>query len=143
MNTATIRHQRQVNLVAEISLVVALSRLGYTTWRNERTEANRNMRVAGFETLKLLGEVQTLVEYAHFKKDRQLGDPVQGWARVLYIRDLARLLPSAAQNEAERLTTAWRDNVETVESERESMVRITDEVQRLRLTILDLLAELR
>jgi hypothetical protein len=101
------------------------------------------MRVAGFETLKLLSELQTLVEYAHFKKNRQLGDPVQGWARVLNIRDLSRLLPSAAQNDAERLTTAWRDNVDTVESDRESMVRITDEIQRLRLTILDLLTQLR
>ena len=143
MDIPTFRQQFRANLIAIISLAVALSGLGYTTWRNEQTEANRNMRVAGFETLKLLSELQTLVEYAHFKKNRQLGDPVQGWARVLNIRDLSRLLPNAAQNDAERLTTAWRDNVDTVEADRESMVRITDEIQRLRLTVLDLLTQLR
>jgi hypothetical protein len=39
--------QLRDNLVAITSLVVALSALGYNTWRNERTERNRNIRTAG------------------------------------------------------------------------------------------------
>lgn len=58
MDDATIRLQLKTNLVALISLVVALTALGYTPWRNERTEYNRNVRVAAFETLKQLGEAQ-------------------------------------------------------------------------------------
>ncbi len=49
---------------------VALTGMGYNTWRNEKTEINHNVRAAAFETLKNLGEAQTIVEYAHFKKDR-------------------------------------------------------------------------
>ena len=103
MSSARIRVQLKTNLVAIISLVVALTALGYTTWRNERTEYNRNVRVAAFETLKQLGEAQIIVEYAHFQKNRQLGDPLQGWGRMIYIRDLAKLLPASAPADAERL----------------------------------------
>ena len=45
----SIRQQLRANAVALISLVVALSSLGYNTWRNEQTEENRSIRVAGFE----------------------------------------------------------------------------------------------
>ena len=45
----TIRLQLRNNAVALISLAVALSSLAYNTWRNERTEHNRNVRTATFE----------------------------------------------------------------------------------------------
>jgi hypothetical protein len=142
MSSARIRVQLQTNLVALISLVVALTALGYTTWRNERTEYNRNVRVAAFETLKQLGEAQIIVEYAHFKKNRQLGDPLQGWGRMLYIRDLAKLLPGPAPTDAERLWVAWRDNIDRLEQDDDALVKITDEMQLLRLTVLDVLEHL-
>ena len=47
----TFREQLRSNAVALISLTVALSSLGYNTWRNERTEHNRNIRAAAFEIL--------------------------------------------------------------------------------------------
>jgi hypothetical protein len=137
-----IASQLKTNLVALISLIVALTALGYNTWRNERTEYNRNVRVAAFETLKQLGEAQIIVEYAHFKKNRQLGDPLQGWGRMIYIRDLANLLPAPAPAYAERLWTAWRDNVEKLEDDNDALVKITDEMQLLRLTVLDILEHL-
>jgi hypothetical protein len=142
MSDARIRVQLKTNLVALISLVVALTALGYTTWRNERTEYNRNVRVAAFETLKQLGEAQIIVEYSHFKKNRQLGDPLQGWGRMIYIRDLAKLLPDPAPTDAERLWVAWRDNVDRLEQDDDALVRITDEMQLLRLTVLNILERL-
>jgi hypothetical protein len=142
MSDARIRVQVKTNLVALISLVVALTALGYTTWRNERTEYNRNVRVAAFETLKQLGEAQIIVEYSHFKKNPQLGDPLQGWGRMIYIRDLAKLLPAPAPTDAERLWVAWRDNVDRLEQDDDALVRITDEMQLLRLTVLNILERL-
>jgi hypothetical protein len=41
------------------------------------------------------------------------------------------------------LLTAWRENVETLEDSSDSMIRITDEIQRLRLTTIDILNHLR
>jgi len=142
LDRAFIWRQIKVNIVAIVSVLVALTGLGYNTYRNERTEHNRNTRIAAFEALKTLGETQVIVEYAHFKKNRQLGDPVQGVARAQYIRDLARLLPDPAPDDAERLWVAWRDNADKVESDTDAMIAITDEIQRLRLTLLEFLEQL-
>ena len=126
LDRAYIWRQVKINIVAIVSVLVALTGLAYNTYRNERTEHNRNTRIAAFEALKTLGEAQVIVEYAHFKKNRQLGDPVQGVARAQYIRDLSRLLPQPAPDDAERLWVAWRDNADKVETETDAMIAITD-----------------
>ena len=131
--------QVKTNIVAITSVIVAVSGLLYNTYRNERTEHNRNTRVAAFETLKAIGEAQIIVEYAHFKKNRMLGDPVQGMGRATYIRDLARLLPAPAPEDSDRLFTAWRDNADKLEDDKDAMIAITDEIQRLRLDVLEIL----
>ena len=59
-----VGQQLRSNAVALISLAVALTALGYNTWRNERTEHNRNIRVAAFEVLTQLGELQVVVNSA-------------------------------------------------------------------------------
>ena len=51
-----IRKQLQHHLVALISLFIAVSSLSYNTWRNEKSEYNRNQRWASFEVLLLPGE---------------------------------------------------------------------------------------
>ena len=53
----TLRQQLRDNAVALISLAVAISSLSYNTWRNERTEANRNVRTATFELLMRLADL--------------------------------------------------------------------------------------
>lgn len=57
----SLKDQLRNNLVAIISLAVALTALGYSTWRNERTEQNRNVRAAGFELLSEIGALQQVV----------------------------------------------------------------------------------
>jgi len=151
MNLKWLWSQVRANIVAIVSVIVALSGLAYNTWRNEKTEINRNVRVAAFETLKNLGEAQIIVEYVHFKKLRMLNDPLaslgrdplQGWSRMIYIRDLAQVLPPPGPAEADLLFAAWRDNVEALETDKNAMIKITDEIQRLRLTTLEILGELR
>jgi hypothetical protein len=142
LNRNYIWRQIKINIVAIVSVIVALTGLAYNTYRNERTEQNRNIRVAAFETLKSLGEAQIIVEYAHFRKNRQLGDPVQGIGRAMYIRDLTRVLPPPAPDDGERLWVAWRDNADKVENDTDAMIAITDEIQRLRLDMLDILEHL-
>ena len=143
MNYKWLWSQIRANIVAIVSVIVALTGMAYNTYRNEKTEINHNVRAAAFETLKNLGEAQIVVEYAHFKKDRRLGDPTQGWARLSYIRDLAQVLPAPGPAEADGLLAAWRDNIDTLENDKNSMIKITDEIQRLRLTTIDILNGLR
>ena len=72
---AEVRRQIRDNLIALISVVIALSALGYNTWRNERTERNRNVRVAGIEMLREIGSLQQIIFYAHYADGDQRGDP--------------------------------------------------------------------
>lgn len=50
----TIKEQLQRNTVAIISLAVAVTSLGYNTWRNEASEHNRNQRLVSIELLLML-----------------------------------------------------------------------------------------
>lgn len=72
--------QIKQNKLAIISLLVALTALGYNTWRNEQTEANRNIRQAGFEMLVHIGQLQRITYLAHYDKDSIEGNPRKGWA---------------------------------------------------------------
>ncbi len=65
----TIRQQLRNNAVALISLAVALTSLAYNTWRNERTEHNRNVRTATFEILTKLAELERVVFLAQYDHD--------------------------------------------------------------------------
>src|SRR5438045_994243 len=143
MNIKSIYSQFRANIVAIVSIIVALTGMAYNTYRNEKTEVNHNVRAAAFETLKNLGEVQIVVDYAHFKKDPVRGDTRLGWGRMTLIHDLAQVLPQPGPAEADALMTAWRENVDSLENDNDAMIRITDELQRLRLTTIDILNKLR
>jgi hypothetical protein len=84
---STLGQQLRSNVVALISLAVALSSLGYNTWRNERTEHNRNIRTATFEILTKLAELERVVFLAQYDHDASSGNPRTGWTYVLVIRD--------------------------------------------------------
>src|SRR5882724_11611302 len=139
MNYKWLWSQFRANIVAITSVIVALTGMGYNTYRNEKTEINHNVRAAAFETLKNLGEVQIIADYAHFKKDRVRGDTRLGWGHITLIHDLAQVLPPPGPADADALRTAWRESVEQLEDSNEAMIRITDEIQRLRLTTLNIL----
>lgn len=106
----SISEQVRRNAVALISLVIALASLGYNTWRNEQTEMNRNVRHAAFEMLVRLGDLQQVADHLHYDKDIDRGSPITGWGYVAVIRDLARVMPEAVQNDAEALFEAWENN---------------------------------
>ena len=119
-----MRRQVRDNLVAITSLVVALSALGYNTWRNERTERNRNIRSAGIELLQEIGSLQQIVFYAHFgergddgEPDAR-GDPRMGWVDVFTINDLAAMMTPEVERDAGRLRAVWEaDSDEVIASE--------------------------
>lgn len=96
--------------MALISLFVALSALAYNTWRNEESEANRNIRQAGFEMIIHIGELQKIAYIAQYDMDTQNGNPRAGWTEVLLLNDLSKLLSDSSQKKAEALLEAWRDN---------------------------------
>jgi hypothetical protein len=136
----SLRRQIRNNLVAITSLVVALSALGYNTWRNELTERNRNIRVAGIELLGEIGSLQQIIFYAHYAQGDARGDPRMGWADVLTINDLSVLMPAGVAREAAGLKAVWEANAEALTEDEDAFRRIDGAIETLRQTTL---AELR
>lgn len=136
--------QVQRNSVALISLAIALSSLTYTAWRYEKTEDNQNQRFAAFEILLKLGELQQLVFHNHYDMDTtDRGNPRTGWAYVLTIRDLSRILPTKYHDDADQLLATWDDNWEGLGASQSSVNAILDEIERTRETMLELLRSLQ
>ncbi len=140
---SNIREQVRNNSVALISLFVALSGLGYNTWRNERTEHNRNIRTAAFEILTKLAEFERVVFLAHYDKDRAMGNPRVGWTYVIVIHDLSEVVPGAIEPKANALRAIWKDNWEGLGSDDDTAVdRIEAGIEGLRVATLDVLRSL-
>lgn len=105
-----IRDQVKRNAVALISLVIAITSLGYNTWRNEHTENNRNQRWASFEILLMLGEMEELVFLNHYDCDFTLrGNTRTGWARIRTIRDISLVIEDSVPDSAQRLFDMWEE----------------------------------
>jgi hypothetical protein len=128
--------QIKTNLVAIISLVAALSGLFYNSWRDHHNEINENRRNAAFEVLKNLGELQTIVNYAHFKVDNQRGNPIEGWKYVLLVRDLSRLLPPTNMQQGDKLYMTWQQHWETLQTESSSEQQISTHIANARADVL-------
>ena len=138
------REQLRDNAVALISLTVAVSSLAYNTWRNERTEHNRNIRAATFELLMKVSELQRVVFLAQYDRDLAGGSPRTGWTYVLAIRDLSTLAPAPLPAQAGELQKVWSASWEGLGKDDETAVnRIDDAIGRLRDTTLSTLRSLR
>ena len=137
---AGMRKQIHDNLIALISVVIAISALGYNTWRNERTERNRNVRVAGIEMLREIGSLQQIIFYAHYAVGDQRGEPRMGWADVQTLNDLAALMPADVMRDAASLRATWEADAKGLVEHDDAFARIDGAIDKLRQTTL---AELR
>lgn len=135
--------QLQRNAVALISIFIAVSSLSYNTWRNEKTEDNRNHRVAAFEILMKLGELQQVVFHHYYDKDTEdRGNPRKGWIYVLTIRDLSRLMPDSYHLATDQLLDVWSNNWEGLEDDKASVDAVLASIEDTREQVLDLLKSL-
>lgn len=109
----TIRQQIQNNLVALISIFIAVSSLGYNTWRNEKSEEQRNIRHAAFRVLESLGDVQDVVNLRHYYLpfDPETGSEgelrIRGYGSVAMVHDLMMLMPEPGPSVGEKLQSGW------------------------------------
>jgi hypothetical protein len=138
----SIVNQVRRNAVALISLVIALAALGYNTWRNELTEANRNQRQAAFEILLKLGELQQVVFHSHYDRDTSTGNPRTGWAYVLTVRDLASVMKKPMPAMADELLSTWSAGWEGLGSEQASADRVIAGIELAREQTLSVLRSL-
>jgi hypothetical protein len=140
----TVREQLRNNAVALTSLFIALTSLAYNTWRNERTEHNRNIRAAAFEILTKLADFERVVFLAHYDRDKANGNPRTGWTYIIVINDLAQVVPGSVQPRAAALRDTWRVNWEDLGKEGDVAIdRIDNDIGSLREATLETLRSLR
>lgn len=129
----SLKKQLRRHSVALISLVVAVTSLAYNTWRNERTEYNRNQRVLSVEILQKLENLQELVYYNHYDRDTVTrGNPRSGWAIVLTIRELSQILEPPLPAAAESLYQTWDANWSGLGKNRTSAEAILESIDDVR-----------
>lgn len=144
MSKDSVGNQIHRNIVAIISLIIAISSLSYNTWRNERTEKNRNIRPAAFEVLKELGQLQLVINSALYEKNCSgTTNPILGWGHVSLISDLGQILPPPIPSKVQQLVRVWGENWQSIRSNDESADKITDEIDSARTIILEQLKKIR
>ena len=101
--------------VALVSLFVALSGLAYNTWRNETTEAHRNVRQAAFVVFEQLGELQQVVDQRYYAGKVSDVNRIAGWGKVSLVRDMAMLVSPASSRQAMRLFDTWQGQLDLLD----------------------------
>lgn len=142
-NFLQIKQLIKPHIVAIISLLTALSGLYYNSWRDHQNEINQNHRDAAFEVLKNLGELQSIVNYAHYQTDNERGNPIEGWKHVLLVRDLSHLLPHSNMQQGEQLYLAWQQHWEHLQTNSTSEQHISNRIASARTDVLHTIATLR
>ena len=130
------------NLIALISVLIAVSALFYSTWRLEVTERNRNVRVASFETLRTLTDLQLLIDYAYYDKDAERGNPIKGWSYVIYVNDLSETISPDVKIKSDMLYKSWQEHWENISKQTEAQEAITSKIARTRESILAVMKSL-
>ena len=143
MPYARLKQQLQRNTVALISVFIAVSSLSYNTWRNEKSEYNRNQRWASFEVVMKLSELRELVYHLHYDQDAVGDDAARtGWATVLTIDDLTQVLEEPLPAAALSLRGTWGEHWEGLGSDVDSKNAIEAEINAMRDITLEMLRKL-
>jgi len=140
----TFISQIKQNSVALISLFIALSSLSYNTWRNEKSEENRNQRQAAFEIIIKLNELQQVVFHHSYDKDTtEKGNLRTGWVLVQTIEDLSQILNHPIPQTSKQLKQSWNDNSEKLSSNQNSIDTVLERIDGVRNNALLLLKNLK
>lgn len=116
-SNVTLREQLRRNAVALISLAIAITSLGYNTWRNEASEGNRNQRLVSINLLLMLGELhQVTLDLQYGDKSENEGLARMGWGKVLTIRDLSTITDGSVPQSAQRLFEIWNSDFDELGS---------------------------
>ncbi|MFO7762189.1 MAG: hypothetical protein R6V61_00475 [Wenzhouxiangellaceae bacterium] len=154
------------NLVALISLVLAITSLGYNTWRNETTEVQRNWRDASFRILVEIGELNQIILMRRYFSDAgraqsadgngngnaSIPQPeswVRGWGNVTMVRDLTTVMPEPLPAQGQRLFDQWQSQARALhdrsdpEAREQAADTLLGSIEELRSQVVMLIDDLR
>jgi len=152
------------NLVALISLILAIASLGYNTWRNETTEVQRNWRDASFQILVEIGELNQIILMRRYfspaepdqssssQTDATIPQPeswVRGWGNVTMVRDISSVLPPPLPAQGQDLFDQWQEHASALHDRSDPAAReeaadtLLGSIEQLRITVVQLISDLR
>lgn len=137
----SLRKQIKDNILAIISIFLAITALGYNSWRNELSEENRNYRTAGLEILRESAQLQLIVDTATYSDNGTL-EPIHGWVQVNLILSLAEIMPAKVKFHAVKLKQEWSDNWSLIATNKESNHLISSANEQLVIEVRSLLSQL-
>lgn len=130
-------------ILSMTAVTVALIAMAYNTWRNETTEAQRNIRQACFILLEESAAFQQLVELRFDGHDRSAGTRTAAWGKAALIRDIGELAPPRTGQEAQHVYTIWSQRAHEIDEHNPlAEDELSDAIERLRRQTLDDLREL-
>ena len=135
-----MKEQLRRNAVALISLAVAVTSLGYNTWRNEVSEHNRNQRLVSIELLLMLGDLQQLTLDGHYGRDvNREAISRKAWSKVLSIRDLAQIAEGSVPLSAMALFDTWSEDYDELGENVSAKDRVIGALEVVRSDVHDVL----
>ncbi|MCC7247437.1 MAG: hypothetical protein IT473_02330 [Lysobacter sp.] len=124
--------------LALIALAVALTGMAYNTWRNETSEAQRNVRQACFMLLEESAALQQIVDLRFGGHDRSKSSWASAWGKATLIRDLGELAPPRTGQEAQHVYEIWSQRAHQID-ERNPLAEdeLSDAIERMRRQTLE------
>ena len=145
---ARLFSQMEQHSVALISLLIAILALTLNTERSNRSEHQRTTRDASFRVLAELSQLQLLVDESHYGTPGQRRQPISGWARINYMRDLGMLIPEPVPKALEKLYVVWGHQIaqlgemDNQEASLKANTVISDHLQQARVSVKQVLSQL-
>jgi hypothetical protein len=119
-----------------VTLAAIVTAFIVTTWRAEISEKNQNLRMAGFEILKNLGQLQIVVNYAYYQPDNVGGNPYLGWGYIALVSDLSQLMPHPVLETIQKLVIVWGDEANNLKTRKEAVEQISLQIDNSRKAVL-------
>lgn len=128
---------------AILSFIFAVVGFSYNTWRLELSEDNNNIRMASFEVLKNLSELEQNIYASHYDKDAKEGSPRIGWIKIGLINDLSTLINDDVTQKSQWLKESWQVRWALVEQDTQAVEHLIADIEKVRVSIKNVLKTLQ
>lgn len=125
-----------------ISVFSAVLSFAYNAWRLEVSEDNSTVRTASFQVFLQLAELEQGIYSLHYDRDKVAGSPRKGWVSVALIRDLSMLIGPDVARESEILHSNWSKRWSLIETDRQAVDGMVQDIDKVRVLITQHLTEL-
>lgn len=122
-------------ITAILGVVFAVIGFSYNAWRLEVTEDNNNIRIASFEVLTNLAELEQIIYAAHYDKNKTEGNPRKGWVKIGLIVDLSSLISKSVEGQSLKLMGVWSGSWERMTNDRKVVDELIEEIDLVRKEI--------